>query len=127
MTAAERKARREQVREFAKRVAALSEGERAALANKMPVVNTSGRPLSLHNVCLLYYQRNGGGPLTVVAGYRQWLRAGRQVKKGEHGMTIWVPVGLPKLEDEEAGGSPAGFVFGTVFDISQTEDRAAVQ
>ena len=63
---------------------------------------------------------------SVVGGFSQWRQAGRRVKKGEHGMGIWIPVGKPKDEKEP---EPSGekekdrihFVLGTVFSIEQTE------
>lgn len=68
--------------------------------------------------------------LTVVAGFRQWIKAGRCVCKGEHGLTIWVPVGGKKaVRIEEQGSNESetqedgvSFVLGTVFDISQTRE-----
>ena len=82
---------------------------------------------------------------TKVAGYNRWKKDfGRQVKKGEHGISILCPCpqtrwmqkqktdsdsGLPILSED---GSPVmetvrvtipRFKIGTVFDISQTEGR----
>jgi antirestriction protein ArdC len=80
------------------------------------IVNIEGRPLSFHNTMLLLHQRE---QVSVVGGYKQWKAAGRQVRKGKHGMTLWFPSKQKDAETgEEAGTS---FFMGTVFDISQTD------
>jgi len=114
----ERKARVKQLRE---QLANLSEPEKQALANRGLIATVEGRTLSLHNTYLVYLQGNGRQP-TVVGGYQQWKRAGKQVKKGEHGYMIWFPAG-PKDEDGELISAET-FYTGTVFDISQVEDLA---
>jgi antirestriction protein ArdC len=54
-----------------------------------------------------------------VASYKKWLELGRQVKKGEKGISILVPY---SRKDEESGERRVtGFGGGTVFDVSQTE------
>jgi antirestriction protein ArdC len=61
---------------------------------------------------------------TRVAGYRRWQELGRQVKKGEKGITILVPhkweVAAETEEDEERV-IVRGFGTGTVFDIAATD------
>jgi antirestriction protein ArdC len=61
---------------------------------------------------------------TRVAGYRKWQELGRQVKKGEKGITILVPhkwkVPAETEEDEERV-LVRGFGTGTVFDIAATD------
>jgi len=58
---------------------------------------------------------------TVVAGYQAWLKLHRYVRRGEHGITIIVPMSkkLPRedVEDERR----LFFGTGTVFNITQTE------
>ena len=41
---------------------------------------------------------------TVVAGYRQWLKFDRQVRKGQHGFWIFIPA-MIKTRIEENGSS----------------------
>ena len=122
--AAERRAR---FTELANRVAELSEDERAALVAKVgAIVTCEGHALSVHNSCLVLTQLPTA---SMVGGFRQWKAHGRSVKKGEHGLMIWVPTGRKDDAQAEAGASEeaegeakrAGFVMGTVFDISQTE------
>jgi antirestriction protein ArdC len=65
---------------------------------------------------------------TRVAGFHAWLRLGRHVRKGEHGIAILAPV-VPRLRilDAESGeetwiaGAPRAFRVAHVFDVSQTE------
>ena len=85
------------------------------------------------NVALILLQRPDA---TKVAGYRAWQGLGRQVKKGEHGIAIFVPYRRriavpvePEGRDETEQPSPTrtvfgpvtGFGVGTVFDVGQTE------
>ena len=107
--------RRAKFRGFAAKIRAMSDAERAALAARVQVVTIEGRVLSLHNQCLLAYQ---GGGQTIVGGFRQWLKAGRAVRKGEHGFMIWVFAGKEGTEGEP---EETRFLMGTVFDVSQTD------
>ena len=67
---------------------------------------------------------------TRVAGFHAWLRLGRHVCKGEHGIAILAPV-VPRLRvlDAESGeeawiaGAPRAFRVAHVFDVSQTEGQ----
>ena len=120
-TEAQRKAaaeKRKRMRELAKKIGAMSAEERQAMADRMGLPHTiEGHKLSVFNTCLLYAQ---GVQPTVVGGYRQWRKAGRTVRKGQHGACIWCPA-VRKRGDEAPGDDEVRFVFGTVFDISQTE------
>ncbi len=88
---------------------------------------------SFSNVALIVAQRPEA---TEVAGYKTWQKLGRQVRKGEKGMIIFVPhrrrVRERPEENENAQrageGENAtttqmitGFGLGRVFDIAQTE------
>ncbi len=60
---------------------------------------------------------------TRVAGYRKWQELGRQVRKGEQAIKIFVPF-KKKLEDPdtgEEGDRLTGFGLGNVFDVSSTD------
>ncbi len=115
-------ARRAQFRELCKKIDAMPEAERTAFAAKVLATTVEGHTLSFHNQMLIALQRDG---VTLVGGYRQWSKAGRFVRKGEHGMMIWCATTARKEEkaEAEAGDEEAkpGFIMGTVFDISQTE------
>jgi hypothetical protein len=122
--------RRAKFRALWKKVADMPEADRLALSARVGIVNVEGRPLSVGNQCLIALQCPGA---TVVGGFRQWLRQGRVVRKGEHGHMIWVPTARGKQEEPEAiseeGGESEGgdvrFLVGTVFDIGQTEELGA--
>ena len=106
------------IKELRNRLANLSEVERQALISRGLIATAEGRTLSLHNTYLIYLQSNGVTP-TIVGGYQQWRKAGKQVKKGEHGYTLWFPVGVKDQNGELT--EVVTYYTGTVFDISQTE------
>lgn len=116
--------RRAAFRELAQRVGALSDEERAQVAARMGgVVTVDGRALSVLNTCLVAFQRDDA---TIVGGFRQWLAAGRAVRKGERGLAIWAPSGRKEESDDEGEDTRPGFVMVTVFDVSQTDPREEV-
>lgn len=115
--------RRAQFRALIKRVADMSAVQKAELG-KYGARKLDGGSFSVCNTMLLAIQLPHG---SVVAGFRQWLKAGRCVIKGQHGASIWVPIGGKKTTDAVTGatetdssGDKPGFVCGCVFDISQT-------
>jgi antirestriction protein ArdC len=133
----------EKPQEKARRLAALlgkmSEGERLALAAKLPsVVNPQGHVLTFHNTALLV-QQSGREDLTMVTGFKGWIDAGRVVRKGERSVGfIMVPLAGKKRNGEPAAqseGEPGEktdreriyFKFIAVFDISQTEELAGAE
>jgi hypothetical protein len=109
-------------RALVKQIANMPELERVQLSNKFSVVTCEGRALSLHNTLLLALQCPTA---TVVGGFRQWLKQGRAVRKGEHGSTIWIPRLKGKESAEPAAADAVepelSFLTGTVFDVGQTE------
>jgi len=74
---------------------------------------------SANNIMLIHAQCRHA---TQVAGYKKWQMLGRQVKKGEKGIVIFVPI-RRKIEDSDGNEIQVVKNFGTgvVFDISQTE------
>jgi hypothetical protein len=112
--------RRARFQSFVKTVADMGANERDALAAKMiGAVSVEGRPYSPRNAAILALQCPSA---TILGGFRQWLAAGRCVRKGEHGHMLWVPTSKKQeaaQDGTEAGGSTY-FIIGTVFDISQT-------
>ena len=109
--------RKEHNKALRSRLANLTPVERQALAARGLIMTVEGRTLSYHNTMLLYLQSEKMP--TVVGGYRQWRAAGRQVQKGQHGMTIWFPAG--SKDDNGDVVDAAKFYTATVFDIGQTE------
>jgi antirestriction factor ArdC-like protein len=116
-------ARRAQMQAVTKQLAALSDEERAAMAQRIGVILTcEARALSPWNCCMLAFQRPDA---TVVGGFQQWKRVGRKVKKGERGSYIWIPLGT---RETDGAGQPQTampderrFKMVAVFDLSQTE------
>lgn len=114
----ERKAKFNQLR---KQLANLSEDQKLQLILEAGgITNVEGHTLSHTNTLLMMMQLSTTP--TVVGGYRQWLRAGRQVRRGQHGLMIWYPSRKVQDEDEETD-EELNFYVGTVFDISQTDER----
>jgi antirestriction protein ArdC len=75
---------------------------------------------SWHNIMLILLQRDDA---TQVAGYRKWQEMGRQVRRGERGISILAPR-FRVEEDEETSQKVrrlAGFIGVSVFDVSQTD------
>ena len=126
---AKAEARRAQFRTLAQQISELTEDRRRAIADSMgAVVTIEGRALSVHNTCLLAVQCP---TVTMVGGFRQWLTAGRGVRKGEHGLMIWAPrhqaepePGTGPEPGEQSSPSPS-YIMVTVFDVSQTEPTTA--
>ena len=107
---------KEKVKLLRQKLSSLTEQEKQAFIDRGIIATIEGRQLSLHNTLLVYLQCNGKTP-TVVGGYQQWRQAGKHVNKGEHGYTIWFPVGD---KDEQGDVKLARqFFTTTVFDISQ--------
>lgn len=109
----------------------MSDAERQGIADRFGVVSVEGRALSVFNSCMVWMQNPAA---SVVGGFQQWRKAGRCVRKGEHGAAIWVPVGRDAGENpasaadlEDGKGAGVRFVLGTVFDIAQTDAVEALQ
>lgn len=115
-------ARRARFRELAKQVGALSEDERTAIMLRAGGIRTiEGHPLTPLNSCLILNQCPGA---SIVGGFQQWKAAGRAVRKGEKGLSLWVPIGRRRddgTRGEVGDGEKPGFIMGTVFDVSQTD------
>jgi len=105
--------KKSKIQSLQKAIKAMTPAQLQTLADKFGIVTIDGHSLSLHNNALVILQNPKS---TVVGGFKQWLKAGRAVKKGEHGSYILVPSQKDK-DDSEAG---IFFFTGTIFDISQT-------
>ncbi len=110
----ERKAKVKQLREQLKN---LTQEQRNQFIKRGMISTIDGHVLSPGNTILCYFQSQDAP--TVVGGYQQWKRAQRQVKRGEHGMIIWFPVG--DKDEEENIITVDRYYIATVFDITQTE------
>ena len=128
-TATRGSAQRENARKLAGKIAAMTAAERQALADRLPaVVNPTGHVLTVNNTVFLYMQSDRTD-LTMVAGFRQWLKASRAVRKGEKSIGyIHVPIGPGKKRQEEAAkngeqtDARVFFKLVPVFDVSQTDE-----
>lgn len=136
---AKAEARKARFRELCDKLADMPAEERQALVLKVgSVLNCEGRPLSFANTGLILMQCPHA---SVVGGFFQWQKQGRSVKKGESGISLWIPTSGSNAKEtdsptpaeaKEASGetgtkakSKSRFIMGTVFDISQTEIRTA--
>ena len=115
--------KRNRSRELVKRIARMSEAERAVLADGIPTFTVDGHILSVRNLCLIALQA-GRRAVTQVGGFAQWKRHGRSVCRGEHGFSICFPR-FRKGDDDTGDVCLSGFGWATVFDIAQTEERIA--
>jgi antirestriction protein ArdC len=98
----------------------------AEFVDNFPISNPEGHMLSGKNISFLKFQAGDKINFTVVAGYRQWMKFDRQVRKGQHGFWIFIPA-MIKTKVEENGSSRTveefdRFLMAKVFDISQTWD-----
>lgn len=77
---------------------------------------------SFNNTMLIMMQRPGA---TQVAGYRKWQEVGRQVRRGEQGISIFAPIIVKQVEERDGRESErealVGFKVVRVFDVSQTD------
>jgi len=80
--------RKERLAELRKKLADLNPDQRQALVEGVGVITVEGRSLSVNNQILLAFQHPKA---TIVGGFQQWKKAGRTVRKGEHGSIIWFP------------------------------------
>ena len=81
------------------------------------------RQYSFNNTLLILIQMPTA---TRVASYKKWLEVGRQVRKGEKGLSIFAPM-TRKKTDEKTGEERryvSGFRLVPVFDVSQTDGDA---
>lgn len=120
---AKRDERRAQFKALWKQVAAMGESERLIAVAKLGFVKAKdGGTYSPCNMMLIAMQKPTA---TVLAGFHDWIKLGRAVRKLEHGAQIFVPIGhkstaengdtVTQMDDKKH------FTTGTVFDIGQTD------
>lgn len=121
---------RDAARRLARKLAEMTDSERAEFAARCPVILTiDGRPISGKNAMLAMMQMES---VTVIGGFRQWLAAGRAVRQGQKAIYIFVPSSA-RAAPADSGADPAGaadpaggetvtrFLMAPVFDVSQTD------
>ena len=116
--------KKEKIIRIRKTLSEMSEEQRQAIAEKYGIVTVEGHLLTPHNQCFLVAQAETN--FTVVGGFQQWKKAGRIVRKGEHGFLILVPSKTNQEQNSEiiSDDEDVKFFSATVFDISQTEVMA---
>ncbi len=118
-----RKEKKEKIIRIRKILSEMTEEQRQAIADKFGIVTAEGHLLTAHNQCFLVAQAELN--FSVVGGYKQWQKAGRSVRKGEHGFYIFVPSKTKEETNNSAEVSADDetpfFFTAVVFDISQTE------
>jgi antirestriction protein ArdC len=115
------KEKQAKIRAIVQHIAKMSEEERAERLKNQPVFTVEDRELSTTNQMLLILQSE---KVSLVGGYRQWQANGRQVRKGEKGLSIWFP---SVKKNESSKDEETRFFIGTVFDISQTEEQGEAE
>jgi len=130
-TEADKTAWKQKMAGISKQVKAMAPADREALALRLGTRTPEGHTLSAWNTCFLWLQ--AGKALAIVAGFKQWQKAGRIVKKGEHAAgDILVPMfgnatadktSEDAKDDTSAESRPEmRFRLVPVFDVEQTED-----
>ena len=118
-----RKEKNEKIIRIRKTLSEMTEEQQQAVADKFGIVTVEGHLLTAHNQCFLVAQSELN--FSIVGGYRQWQKAGRSVRKGEHGFYIFVPSKTKEESENSAEVSSDDetpfFFTAVVFDISQTE------
>lgn len=116
-----RQEKKEKIIRIRKTLSEMTEEQRQAIADKYGIVTVEGHLLTPHNQCFLVAQSEIN--FTVVGGFQQWKKAGRIVRKGEHGFLILVPSKTNQEQNSEmiSDEEDVHFFTATVFDISQTE------
>lgn len=113
--------KKEKIIRIRKTLSEMSEEQRQAIADKLGIVTVEGHLLTPHNQCFLVAQSEIN--FTVIGGFQQWKKAGRIVRKGEHGFLILVPSKTNQEQNSEiiSADEDVKFFSATVFDISQTK------
>lgn len=116
-----RQVKKEKIIRIRKTLSEMTEEQRQAVANKFSIVTVEGHLLTPHNQCFLVAQSEIN--FSIVGGFQQWKKAGRIVRKGEHGFLIFVPSKTKQENNSEmiSDEEDVHFFTATVFDISQTE------
>lgn len=108
---------------------ALANGHSEALTNYLKFMSRFHH-YSSRNAMLIYLQNPEA---SLVAGYQNWKKSGRQVQKGEKAIRILAPIVRKKQSDEprptkdddkESKKVVTGFRLASVFDVSQTDGDA---
>ena len=112
-------------RQLLRAISAMTDAERQAMADRLPrVMSPQGHFLTIYNTLLLCQQAQRTD-LTVVTGFKAWIKAGRVVRKGERTLGyIAVPIQIRQRDQngDKTDTKELRFRFVPVFDVSQTEE-----
>lgn len=101
-------------------VKALSDADRETMASKMAITTCEGHVISPFNA--IFAQNQTDIALTIIGGYSQWKKAGRQVIPGSHAFGyVYVPMKRKNAPADEK----VRFRMVPHFDVSQTEEISA--
>jgi len=118
--------RRKELKDLSATIKAMTELERLELIQTYGAKTCEGHTLSDKNTLLLIMQARAlhAECPTVVAGFKQWKRNGRTVRKGQHGLSIYVPCKRKAEKNDDGDEKPRKTFFKSVrvFDITQTEE-----
>ena len=106
-----------QKREYLKELVAITSDYLATNEDIERIVKLSNieEPYSARNSLLIKLQDPGA---TICAGFLEWKKQGRSVRRGETGRIILVPIIFKNAKEEDK----IRFKSDYVFDISQTEE-----
>ena len=119
-TEAEKREWREKMKGYTAQVAALSDSEREKMAAQNPIVTCEGHAISAKNSIFLSLQSDI--EFTVIGGFKQWQKAGRQVKAG-NGAAGYIHV--PARVKNKEGENELRFRMVPMWDVSQTREIEA--
>ena len=84
------------------------------------IANPEGHRIPDKNIAFLQFQNTKDLKFTVIAGYKQWQKFGRGVKKGAHGFWIFIPSMTRTKVEGKTVEEFDRFLMARVFDVSQT-------
>lgn len=118
----DKQSRSDKIKILSEKLKNLSEEEQNIFIQKHGIKTVEGRTLSRRNQLLISLQLD---EFSIVGGFHQWRKAGRKVKKGEHGALILFPVGEKDNDGNIENASK--FYSAVVFDVSQTTELEQIK
>ena len=119
-TKTDRQERKRELKALSCKIKAMDQGKRREFILKHGrVLTAENRELSEKNTCLVlmqYIAREDPIPAQV-GGFKQWLKAGRAVNKGEKSKAV---IYVPCTKKDDDGNDDTFFITVPVFDVDQT-------
>jgi antirestriction protein ArdC len=124
MKKSEKQTIRERMQPAINKIRKMTEEQKMDLVIKYGIHNTEGHRLSGFNHALIFAQwLDEETTPTIVGGYKQWQKQGRQVRKGSHAVFIAVPSQKKQAEETPEDEEDIFFLYKPVFDLSQTKAK----